>query len=573
MSRLTTPTSEPTRLLPETKQRRLDIVCCLVLLGGSLLVGLYRLSDSGPQWRPDGPKYANDAAMCRDWLLSGEWLRPIQFAEKNYVQYPVHALPYHPPGYPMLLGLWYLLVGMSYASARCFVALCLGTAACILYGILRRQALRPGVALVGSLLMITTPELVRWSRSAMSEIPALTVILGATYCFVRWIDTRRPFWAWIAFAVALFAFFCRPTTAGVLPAWVLYPLLKREYRRAFSPHIVVPAAMYFVVCLVWFKFVRRFARHELGNMYDGNFLNWENISVWISALPSMVGWLPLGLTMIGLIVCLLQPKSRSFLSFWLLWFVSYYMFQVTQTSHFEARYFVLVIPSVCALAAGAVAYASFFQRFRPLIVVVVGLAVVLNVDKCGDRVATGKIHGLDSVAEKLAELDEPGNVLLASPHFNCELIFRFRCHEPRQVRQMIRGDRTLWIMVADYSGLPSQAVASKPDDVLDTIRKGRVRYLLTAPAAPSQLPPKEASVANRTMALAHETCMLMPDQFTLVARSDLNAADYGHQEVYLWRVSGDIQPGPSELPVISPTAGLRYVPADKRLSTTRLRRS
>lgn len=110
----------PKRILT---QRFAGPAWCLLLIVVALVIGMWNVSESGPKW-PDGPRYANGAAMIHDWILSGELLHPYEFAKKNYTQYPGFSIPYHPPGYPGLMALWFLGVGMSYASARCFVALC-----------------------------------------------------------------------------------------------------------------------------------------------------------------------------------------------------------------------------------------------------------------------------------------------------------------------------------------------------------------------------------------------------------------------------------------------------------------
>ena len=107
-----------------------DFAVCVGLVCGCLVIGLHNLSQSGPQLLEDGPRYANNGAMVHDWLLLGDYLHPVEFAHTNYVRYPAHSIPYHPPGYAVMLGLWFTVFGLSYASARAFVAFCLGLAVC-----------------------------------------------------------------------------------------------------------------------------------------------------------------------------------------------------------------------------------------------------------------------------------------------------------------------------------------------------------------------------------------------------------------------------------------------------------
>jgi hypothetical protein len=54
--------------------------------------------------------------------------RPYEFAVRNYARYPAFSIPYH-PGVSGLLGLFFVVTGVSYGSARLFVGLCLGVAA------------------------------------------------------------------------------------------------------------------------------------------------------------------------------------------------------------------------------------------------------------------------------------------------------------------------------------------------------------------------------------------------------------------------------------------------------------
>ena len=92
----------------------------LSLMALTLAIGLYRVGETGPMW-PDDPRYANAGAMVHDWLRSGEWLHPYAFAQRNYAQYPGFSVPYHPPGYPGMLGVYFLLTGVGHVAARMFV--------------------------------------------------------------------------------------------------------------------------------------------------------------------------------------------------------------------------------------------------------------------------------------------------------------------------------------------------------------------------------------------------------------------------------------------------------------------
>ena len=151
-----------------------------ILLSCALLIGLLGIDSSGPLW-DDGPRYTNAAAMMRDWYLSKKLFAPIEFAKADYARFPGFNIPFHPPAYPALMALFYLVVGESYFTSRLFVALMSGLAAIALHGILRIDGRSRYIALAAALLMLTTPEFMKWSRCTMSEIPSIAIMLLASY--------------------------------------------------------------------------------------------------------------------------------------------------------------------------------------------------------------------------------------------------------------------------------------------------------------------------------------------------------------------------------------------------------
>ena len=106
-----------------------DALAMALLLACAVVIGTYRTADTGAQW-PDGPCYANAAAMIHDWLRSGDLLHPYEFAKQNYRQYPAFAVPFHPPGYPGVLALFFALLAcpirprdcLSRCAPRCLCA-------------------------------------------------------------------------------------------------------------------------------------------------------------------------------------------------------------------------------------------------------------------------------------------------------------------------------------------------------------------------------------------------------------------------------------------------------------------
>lgn len=522
------------------------------LLGVSLFVALNNLSNSGPQWMEDDPQYANNAAMVRDWLRSGEWFHPIEFAKKSYAQYPSLGFPFHPPGYGLVLGIWFLIVGMSYTTGRLFVALCLFGVACGLYFILRKQGASAWLAGAASAVLVTSPEVTVWSRSMMSEIPSMALFLAASYCFLKWMDTGQWRSSLGAFGLAIAAFSFRVTTAGLLLTWPLFMLAVGRFRWVLSPKFLIPAIVYFGMGCVWVFFAIQFHTNDFGpGQFVTKAFSMEHFSVWLRALPQMVGPLTLALALIGAVVGIRKDDFRRPICFWLIWFVSYYAFTIAERIHFEARYFVYALPAICALLIGF-SPTSSFRWWHTGIAGAIAVLFSWNLVRI-HQVSPGLL-GYHGVAQRLSQLEESGNILMSN-WYHCDLIFRYRCIPQKFNRQLIRGDRTLAIRVPHYSRATNKTLARTYSDVLDVVRRGRIRYLLTS--QPLRSDRKNVQSYPADMYLAHQTASSMPQYFSLIDRFELTRHQ-DHFSVFLWQFKGPLPSGPSELPIIIPAANMKF---------------
>jgi hypothetical protein len=524
------------------------------LLPISLWIGCSRFAASGPLW-PDGPQYANAAAMIHDWLQSGSLLHPYEFAKQNYARMPAFHIPYHPPFYPALLALFFSITGVSYFSARLFVALCLWLSGCFFYLILTRCRVRQSVAVACSLLLITFPEVALWSRDSMSEVPALWLILAATYCFIVWLETDRKSAYWAAFGLAGAAFFSRFLTAGVLPAWFVWALLAGKRRKLMAPWALVPPILFGVAGGLWTKAAVRFSRYETTYAGTRPTTNWASVgsfkivAYYAAHLPSIIGWPALIAAVLGAL-CLLFVRGKDWRDFmWLPWIVSYVVFVEVIGIYQEQRYFMYALPAI----AGIIANLQLPSRY--LFPAAAGICLLWNVARI-PALPLGAV-GLEPVARELALARDRGNILVATIG-QSDLIFRYRSQPGAPARTFIRGDRTLVIRPPSYSSAEVKVIARTGDDVLDIIRRGRVRYLVTCSHAAAA-----AYVGTPEMALLDEIAGRRPDLFQPMGAYPLSISYLkgGAASVRIWKFTGEVPAGDSELGVVVPTADFTISPA------------
>lgn len=544
------------RIFKESRQT--TVICCLLIFGISIFVGFFNASSSGGQWIEDDGRYLNNGAMMRDYLISGKLLKPLSFAKENYAQYPGFSVPYHPVGYPLMLGVWFIVFGMSYESARFFTAICLGLLGCSFFGILKKQNLPLRISVFGSLLLVTSPEIMRWSRSNMSEIPALAFIVIASYCFFSWTEKNNIAWYYAAFLLAGTAFFCKVLSAGIIPAWFFFAMIAKREIKMLKASVLIPPFIYLVIGYIWTKFAASYAHHEIQSSVTDMLyrsISWNDISVWISALPSMVGWPIFLATLIVIIFWKKGNANRASKIFWVAWFISYYLFTLFVTTHFESRYLIFLLPGICAIASLLMAIPS---KKNKLSAMVTGLIIAIICYNLTNLVQIPKgLTGNNIIANKLSQLRLPGNILL-SCWWSSDLIFRYRCLDHKHKRRLIRGDRTLALRAVNYANVPTKRIAESYRDVIDILKKGRIRYVLTSTTSS-----QNRDNRPEDMILAHETVTSMPVLFTLLKKFDLNLSlnkkVTRHTKVYLWRFEGYLKEGRSELPVIIPTSNLIFM--------------
>ena len=342
-----TPTASP----PHARWVGLGVFAALVGVG--LAVGLVGVHDTGPLW-PDAPRYANAGSMIHDWLPSGRLADPLGFAQDNYSRYPAFSVPYHPPGYPAALGVWFHLFGESYLSARSFVALCWGLAGWLFYRLVRHLGGTRLGGLAAGLLLLTTPPLAVWARDTMSDVPSLVPLFAAAVCWVRWLARGRWYDAVGAAVLIEVAFFFRVTTAGVLPGVLLFGLLSgqlRGWKRLLG--VGVFCLLYLGLNVLWVKFAAQYASHEMAADGKGG---WSAEGVVTFFRECGLGAFVSGTAAVaaaGLGAAWRFPAHRRLALFWLCWGGSYLLFKVAVPTSSEVRHLFTAVPAVAGFAAAA----------------------------------------------------------------------------------------------------------------------------------------------------------------------------------------------------------------------------
>jgi hypothetical protein len=519
-----------------------------------LIYGLWRFDQSGPLW-PDSPRYANAACMIHDAINARAVDSPVEFAKQNYSQYPAFSIPYHPPGYPLSLATWFVVVGESYLAARLFTVICWAVSGLIFAAIQKELGFDRVSAMLSGLLLITTPQLAVWTRDTMSEIPSMVPCLLAVWFWLRWLRTDSWIWCLLGWTMLELAFFTRLSTASIIPCLILQQLITHGFSRKRLAMTAVGSVVFLITGAAWVKVVNKFATDEITADGKGSrFFSaaWEYLQ---GCSPAV---LTSGSTFLAVfaILALRQsifrvPASR----FWLLWLGSVVLFKIAMATSLEVRHFFQGIVAFAGLGV------SLLQlRFRSLGLGLVITALIANVLILLNTTPTGMV-GYRAVVESITQRDEPGNILLATWE-DQDFIFHFRQNTIRKDRFCIRSDRTLAIRVSAYAKREATIIATTQEDVLKLIDRGRISFIVTCSSS------AEKSDDSRTqeMRLVHATMIAHPEQFESLGRYPLvvDYVQHAHSnyggEVQVWRNRLPVLAGPPDLPIIIPTAGMSIQP-------------
>lgn len=287
----------------------------LALLLGCWLVLVCRHWDNDGLWfQGDAPRHVMNGIFWRDLIHEG-LADPYGYAREYYKQYPAIIPNRYPP----------LFYFMEVAAFECF-----GNSAYVAKGLVQlfalvsgfylliamRRWISPGAGSVAGLLMLL-PGMVAWSNAVMLNVPAMAFSLGALFHVRRGIETKVRSIAVdqfiLAIALGTLAVLFHPTIGYVLlilGGWVLASnkaSLLLDKRLLIAGGLIIVGLVAMVTVILWVSP----EQIKQANVEIGRLTRWRSIGFYIRALPELVGWPVLFLSLPGLIFGWFDRRFRS----------------------------------------------------------------------------------------------------------------------------------------------------------------------------------------------------------------------------------------------------------------------
>lgn len=175
-------------------------VCFLGCAASAWRGGVFQ-SEFG-RYQDEGMHYLT-GLFVQDYLTSGHWSNPIQFARQYYLHYPKIAPGQWPPAFSIMQTAWALVFGVSRTSMMWGMIALTAWLALLVYRAGARY-FGPLLGAIGAVLLIGSPLTQENTAMVMAEIPLAATSFLAVSAFARFLASARRKDA-LAFAAWTFA--------------------------------------------------------------------------------------------------------------------------------------------------------------------------------------------------------------------------------------------------------------------------------------------------------------------------------------------------------------------------------
>ena len=137
---------------------------------------------------PDEAAHYLSGLLVRDYLVSGTYVSPLDYAEHFYVHYPKLAIGHWPPLFHAVEGAWGVLFSSSRSSILVLLALCTTTLAFLVYRAVRSD-FGNCAGLLAGVLMVSLPLVQKSTGMVMAEMFLALLCFAAALAFGHFLDT------------------------------------------------------------------------------------------------------------------------------------------------------------------------------------------------------------------------------------------------------------------------------------------------------------------------------------------------------------------------------------------------
>jgi hypothetical protein len=416
----------------------------------------------------------NGAFLYDLWRSAPGWHPAdlLNYSERYYARYPALSLGHHMPLLPVALMPFYALFGVSVFSARLAILTFFGVAIVLLYRLVTR-IYDPTVAGWACLLFVTSPIIGSFSQRALSEMPAITLILAALNLIVRFRKTGRLRDYLLVIGAAAASLMSRPTAAYMLPAYGVFLVAEGGSSRFKQRGILIAtllAGALIVAAVLGIMVASPFNAAVVGHVL----MRGVERSAFRAVLHTLTRERPLAVVALCGVAAALVNRDRRIVPV-LIWIVSVLSCVVMLTGEIEAgRYSVLAVPAVCIVAASlAASVRGRSCRQAAAALLLIAAALQLRTSWARPLLET---PGYEAAARYVVSRQSAPTVLYSAAVDTGYFVFFVRKHDPGRRLVVLRSDKLLTTSL--MAQLNVEDLIRGPADVYPILRRYGTRFIV-----------------------------------------------------------------------------------------------
>jgi hypothetical protein len=306
------------------------------------------------QYSDEGMHYIT-GLLVQDYVTSGHWSHPMQFATQYYLHFPEVALGNWPPGFSVMQAAWGIVFGVSRASMLFGMTALTAWLAFLVYRAAEKY-FGPLWAALGAVLLITAPLTQAQTAMVMAEIPLAAVSFLAICAFVRFLESTRTRDA-VAFALWTFAAIMIKGNGWVIV--VAAPLILAAARKLAllrNARLWLAASLIGILCVPYTLVTMSIVTQGWdAHSFPGFAREWASLAIHSGFVVRLLGIPITAIAVVGAFAALVRrsaPSSRRD-PFWIamaIYGAAIVVFHGAIPSSIEPRKVYQIMPVMCLLA-------------------------------------------------------------------------------------------------------------------------------------------------------------------------------------------------------------------------------
>ncbi len=311
------------------------------------------------RYQDEGMHYLT-GLFLQDFITSGHWSNPIQYAQQYYLHLPKIGLGNWPPGFSLMQVAWALVFGVSRLSMMMGMIVLTAWLALLVYRA-GTESFGPYLGAAAAILLIAAPITQEQTAMVMAEIPLAAAGFLAVAAFSRFLESegRREailFGLWTSAAIMI------KGNGWVIPfAAPVILLATGKLRLLLNRWFWISALLIGILCVPYTLLTMHIVSQGWDTRsFPGFAYEWESLGIHLGFVANTVGTPVAILALGGMIVMLF--RRNSFWTSMAIYAAMILIFHVAVPSSIEPRKIYQIVP---LMALFAVAGIDAIARLRP----------------------------------------------------------------------------------------------------------------------------------------------------------------------------------------------------------------